>query len=135
MRIALVTPEFVTEFLYDGGLANYVYRAARTLVLLGHEPIVVTSAGAYEHVMVGGISVCRVSVQDARDWKMPRFYKYLNRLARCRYDMCIKSLWQSRVLNRAVRQLHREKPLDIIQYAHLAGVGFFRPHTLPVVVR
>src|SRR3989344_4249344 len=102
MRIALVTPEFVTEFLYHGGLANYVYRAARTLAFLGHESVVVTAAGKEEQLMIDGISVCRVSVQDAREWKMPYVYKYLNKLAKCRYDMAIKSLWQSRVLNRVV---------------------------------
>jgi len=135
MRIALVTSEFVTEFLYDGGLANYVYRAARTLALLGHEPVVVASAGQEERLTIDGISVCRVSVQDAREWKMPRVYKYLNRLAKYRYDMAIKSLWQSRVLNSTVRQLHRERSIDMIQYAHLAGVGFFRPREIPAVVR
>lgn len=135
MRIALVTPEFVTEFLYDGGLANYVYRAARTLVFLGHDPVVVTAAGENEQSMLDGISVCRVAVQDAREWKMPRFYKYMNALMRCRYDMSIKSLWQSRILNRMVQKLHRKDPFDIIQYAHLAGVGFFRPCTIPAVVR
>lgn len=135
MRIALVTSEFVTEFLYDGGLANYVYRAARTLLFLGHHPVVVTTAGKDENLMLDGIPVHRVAIQDAQEWKMPRFYKYLNMLAKCRYDMAMKSLWQSRVLNRVVRQLHREEPFDIIQYAHLTGVGFFRPHAIPAVVR
>lgn len=135
MRIALVTPEFVTEFLYDGGLANYVYRAARTLAFLGHDPVVVTSAGETERLVYDGIPVCRVAVQDAREWKMPLFYKYVNALARWRYDMAIKTLWQSRVLNRMVRKLHQEKPFDIIQYAHLAGVGFFRPRGIVAVVR
>lgn len=135
MRIGLVTPEFVTEHLFDGGLANYVYRVARTLMLLGHDVRVITSAGQTERMTHDEIPVERVAVQDAREWKMPQRYKCMNGLLRWRYDMAIKSLWQSRVLNRAVRRLHREHPFDIVQYAHLAGVGFFRPQHVPVVIR
>lgn len=135
MRVALVTSEFVTEFLFDGGLANYVYRAARTLMLLGHDVRIITSAGQTERIMHDGIPVERVAVQDERDWKMPRWYKRANKCTGKRYEMAITSLWQSAVLNRAVRELHRERPFDIVQYAHLAGVGFFRPRGVPAVVR
>lgn len=135
MRIGLVTPEFVTEHLFDGGLANYVYRAARTLMLLGHDVRVITSAGQTERMTHDGVHVERVAVQDAREWKMPQRYKCMNGLLRWRYDMAIKSLWQSAALNRAVRRLHRECPFDVVQYAHLAGVGFFRPRHVPVVIR
>lgn len=135
MRVALVTPEFVTEFLFDGGLANYVYRAARTLAFLGHEPVVVTAAGENGQLTIDGIPVHRVAVQDAQEWKMSWPYKCMNAFTGLRYDMAIKTLWQSAALNRVVRRLHRERPLDIVQYAHLAGVGFFRPRTITTVVR
>lgn len=135
MRIALVTPEFVTEFSYDGGLANYMYRVARTLLFLGHTPVVVTTAGETTQITYDGIPVHRVAVRDAREWKMPLFYKHMNALSWRRYDLAIKLLWQSRVLSKVVCQLHRERPFDIIQYAHLNGVGFFRPRAIPVVVR
>lgn len=135
MRVALVTPEFVTEFLFDGGLANYVYRAARTLAFLGHEPVVVTAAGENGQLTTDGIPVERVAVQDALDWKMPQRYKCLNVFFKKRYEMAITSLWQSAALNRAVRRLHRECPFDIVQFAHLAGVGFFRPRGIPAVIR
>lgn len=135
MRIALVTPEFVTESLYDGGLANYVYRVARTLAFLGHEPVVVTAAAETDRQTLDGISVCRVVVQEQWDWRMPRLFKYLNVFCGKRYERAMVSLWQSAVLNQAMRMLHQECPFDIVQYAHLAGVGFFRSHSIPVVVR
>lgn len=135
MRIGLVTPEFVTEYLFDGGLANYVYRAARTLMSLDHDVVVITAAGETERMTHDGIPVERVAVQDAWEWKMPQRYKLANEFTGRRYEMAIKSLWQSAVLNRAVRRLHRERPFDVVQYAHLAGVGFFRPRSIPVVIR
>lgn len=135
MHIGLVTPEFVTEHLFDGGLANYVYRAARMLMLLGHDVMVITSAGQTGRVYHDGISVERVAVKDARSWRMPWRYRSVNALLQWQCDMAIKSLWQSAVLNRAVRRLYRERPFDIVQYAHLAGVGFFRPRGVPVVIR
>lgn len=135
MRIALVTPEFVTEFLYDGGLANYVYRVARTLAYLGHDPVVVAAAGETQRLIYDGIPVCRVSMQDQWNWKMPLPLRHLNMFCGKRYEMVITSLWQSAVLNCTVRNLHRECPFDIVQYAHLAGVGFFRPRNIPTVIR
>lgn len=135
MRIALVTSEFVTEFLYDGGLANYVYRAARTLMFLGHQPVVVTSAGEDERRTCDGFEICRVAVHKEWNWLMPSWLKSCNALFCDRYHMAITTLWQSMVLNRAVQKLHREQPFDIVQYAHLTGVGYFRSYAIPVVVR
>lgn len=135
MRVALVTPEFVTEFLFDGGLANYVYRAARSLAFLGHEPVVLTSAGEEGTMTIDGIPVCRVAVRDAQSWKMPSLYWNTNRWTGFRYDMAIKSLWQSAALHKCLRRLHREESFDIVQYAHLAGVGFFRSRKIPAIVR
>jgi hypothetical protein len=36
MRVAFLTPEFVTENYFTGGLANYIYRTARELVKRRH---------------------------------------------------------------------------------------------------
>lgn len=135
MRIGFVTSEFVTEHLFDGGLANYVYRVARTLRLLGHEVLVLTAAGNTESILHNGIPVQRVAIQDVREWKMPQRYKRMSALLRHRYDMAAKLLWQSWTLNRHLQRLSEEQAFDIVQYAHLAGVGFFRPRTIPAVVR
>ena len=35
-RIALLTPEFVTEYADGGGLGNYLHRFARSLTAAGH---------------------------------------------------------------------------------------------------
>ena len=37
MRIAFITPEFVTNEYFSGGLANYVHRVTRALAEMGHE--------------------------------------------------------------------------------------------------
>src|SRR5262249_37770227 len=42
LRIAFVTPEYVTEDYFDGGLANYINRTSRLLAERGHDVHVVT---------------------------------------------------------------------------------------------
>ena len=54
MRIAFITPEFVTNEYFSGGLANYVHRVSRVLVEMGHEVHVITLA---ERVSVLGLTV------------------------------------------------------------------------------
>ena len=44
MRVALITSEFVTESVFDGGLANYIFRVAKALIQLNHIPVVFVSS-------------------------------------------------------------------------------------------
>ena len=48
MRIALVTTEFITEPVFDGGLANYLHRLALSLKLFGHTPVIFVTADHHE---------------------------------------------------------------------------------------
>lgn len=57
MRIGFLTTEFVTESCFSGGLAHYLYRVSRALVLRGHEVHVITlsegTAAEFEHDGIG----------------------------------------------------------------------------------
>lgn len=44
MRIAFITPEFVTEDNFCGGLANYLHRITQSLASVGHDIHVVTQS-------------------------------------------------------------------------------------------
>ena len=37
-----ITPEYVTEDYFSGGLANYIFRVSKALVGMGHEVHVIT---------------------------------------------------------------------------------------------
>lgn len=128
MRVALITPEFVSESNFDGGLANYLHRAARTLIQLGHEPHVLVASDRDETIDFDGIAVHRVCVRSRLIDGVAR------RLLRS-YLPIVSIPWQSWRLNRRLRRLHREIGIDVAQYSSYGATALFRPGSIPAVVR
>ncbi|HXV37008.1 MAG TPA: glycosyltransferase family 4 protein [Myxococcota bacterium] len=128
MRVAFVSPEFVTEGNYDGGLANYLHRAGVSLLRLGHEPHVFVSSDRDESFELDGICVHRVDVG-------PRWLHQLAARMLRRYRALFSILWQSHRLNRRLRQLHARHPLHVAQYSSYRATALFRPREIPAVVR
>jgi glycosyltransferase involved in cell wall biosynthesis len=128
MRIALITPEFVSEANFDGGLANYLLRAARTLIQLGHEPHVVVASDRDETIAFEGVAVHRVRVRS--HW----VDRMLRRLFRG-YSPIASIPWQSWRLNRRLARLDREIGIDVAQYSSYGATALFRPRSIPAVVR
>lgn len=116
LRVAFVTPEFVTEPYFSGGLANYVYRVAKALVETGHQACVVTQSNECPAKLeFDGIDVRRV--------RLGRWYPRLNRLTRKRLPQTTRHAlfaWQA---YRAVAQLHRERPLHFVQSPNSSACG------------
>ena len=134
MHIGFVTPEYVTEANFDGGLANYLYRTAVTLAERGHEVEVFVSASleAEEAFEQDGVVVRRVAGPRslwARVW--PRFPRVL------RMDLLRNLLEDSWLHSRAVRARHKVRPFDIVQSTNvgLAGVFLSRRCPFPLVTR
>ncbi len=128
MRVALITPEFVSEPNFDGGLANYLHRAARTLIQLGHEPHILVASDRDETIEFDGIAVHRVCVHSS----------FLDRVVRrvLRAYLPIVSMpWQSWQLNRGLRRLHRKIGIDVAQFSSYGATALFRPRSIPAVVR
>ncbi len=128
MRIAFVTPEYITEVGFDGGLANYLHRVCTALAGLGHEPIVIVASNAdavFEHE---GVSVVRVNPRT-------QFADLIGFFRKGGFFPALSWAWQSWVLNRALRRLHREKKIDIVQFASYMATGLFRPRGIASVVR
>jgi glycogen synthase len=74
MRIAFITPEFVTEEYFSGGLANYVHRITKYLTSLGHEVhVIILSNDKIDSFLYGDVWIHPVVVND----RMP--------LVRCLY--------------------------------------------------
>jgi len=128
VRIAFISPEFITEDDYDGGLANYLYRAALSLVGLGHEPHIIVASDRDETFDLDGICVHRVDIGP--NW----LHGLAGRILR-RYRSLFSILWQSFRLNRRLRRLHAQHPFALAQYSSYLATALFRPRSIPAVVR
>jgi glycosyltransferase involved in cell wall biosynthesis len=118
LRIAFATPEFVTEDYFDGGLANYLNRVSKALAQLGHDVHVVTlstkNEDEFDHE---GVMVHRV---------MPKLGWYrFNRLTGSSLTTTLHWLNFSAQAYRKLKQLHRRKPFDLIQYPNYSSCGLF----------
>lgn len=128
MRIAFVTPEYITEKNFDGGLANYLGRVCPALVKMGHDVAVVVTSNREGRLVQDGVEVHRVVIN-------PVVLFWLNRLTLRRLSAANFWILQSWFLNRACAKLHRERNFDLIQYASYTATGLFRLRTVPAIVR
>lgn len=128
MRVAFITPEFVSEANFDGGLASYLDRATRSLASLGHEPHVIVASDRDERVDLDGIAVHRVDVRSGF------IDGVLRRLLRRALPIA-EIPWRSFRLNRRLARLHREVGFDVVQYSSYGATALFRVRDIPAVVR
>jgi glycosyltransferase involved in cell wall biosynthesis len=130
MRIAFATGEFVTEEgSYDGGLANYLHRVTLSLAALGHEPIVVVSSDRDETFVERGIEIHRVRTAGNRLRSQLDYYTLH------RFTMALELTFVGLALRARLKEIHRKRPLSIVQYTHLGGLSLFALRGVPSVVR
>lgn len=130
MRIGFITPEFVTESYYSGGLANYVYRVSKSLVSLGHDVHVFTlSDSEISEFKHDGIHVYRLTAAFPLRW--------MNWLTRHRLSNMLRWLGFSFKTYRKLKKLHRQKAFHIVQFPNSYACGLFTSLLLriPYVVR
>lgn len=140
MRIAFVTSEYVTENLFDGGLANYVHRTALALKERGHEPVVFVNSDRDETFFHRDIEIHRVDCRLPHELtKLPfkmlrRFYRFW---CKCTYRSIYKNTQHviSEKLNNALLQAHEKNNINIIQYASFSSPALCRPKSIPAIVR
>ena len=128
MRVAFITPEYVTESNFDGGLANYIHRVSLALLQLGHEPVVIVASDRNEHFVRDGVDVYRVESRS-------RWLDILNKLTYgCLLPplLCVR---RSFLLNRRLREIHGRRPFDIVQYSSYTAAGLLRPKDVPHCMR
>lgn len=126
MRIAFVTPEYVSEENFDGGLSGYLERTARGLVALGQCCVVIVGSDRSERIIRDGVEIQRVAVR-------PRWLYVAERLLG--YSVPLAWLWQSWRLNRKLAEIAGAQPFDVVQYASYTGTALFRRGKTPAVVR
>ena len=132
LRLAFLTPEYITESKYCGGLANYLGRVTTALAKLGHEIEVFTGSDRDGMLCHHGVTVHRVSGL----WS----WNGLNR-----FDRFFKGDWYgpyqdfklSRALYRRWAVEHRRQPFSLVQTANARASGLWLRHRrdVPVVVR
>ena len=118
LRIAFATPEFVTENHFDGGLANYLNRVSKKLADLGHDVHILTlSTKTEDEFDHDGVMVHRVMLRPA--------WHTFNRITRYSLPTTLHWLNFSTQTYRKLKQLHRHKPFDLIQYPNYSACGLF----------
>jgi glycogen(starch) synthase len=146
MNIAIVTTEFVSEKNFDGGLANYTFRLAKSLKAFGHKPVVIIRAEKTEKTEYEGIEVYRFEMEHYEEWLYrSKFFckpytlfkrlvlrktEWLDKLAR-KFDYQL----QSYHYGQWIKKLQTEMKFDIVHYSHLGGIGYFRLKDIPCVAR
>jgi glycosyltransferase involved in cell wall biosynthesis len=133
MRIAFITPEFVTEPSYSGGLANYLGRVTVALAEQGHEVHVLTRSQQNETIKFQGVTVHRIvplwdqkMILDHIDPIVPK--DFYNAYQDLKAAWCLWRRWLS---------IQQQIDFDLVQVANVMAVGlFFRwERHVPVVTR
>ena len=131
LRIAFITPEYVTRSSSDGGLANYTWNVARELLLRGHEVTVFWLSDKDAQWADDGIQINEI--KRVQPLSLPGWLRY-------RLERILPALIQVRSvrrLTRAVLQAHHSAPFDIIHASSFgaAGFGLRRNGQFPLVTR
>ena len=130
LRIALVTPEYITEKYFDGGLANYLHRLAKALVSFGHEVHVITLSKIDCTTFINDeIQIHRVTTGKLQ-------YR-LNRLSGNRLPNVSRWLDASVAFYSKLKQLNQQQAFDIVQFPNYTCCGLISSLflSIPYVVR
>lgn len=133
MRIAFITPEFVTEPSYSGGLANYLGRVTVALARQNHDVHVFTRAKKAGQVDFNGVTVHQVVPLWDRHMRLDHIDPLVPRVLYNPYQD-LKAAW---CLKKHWKEVHQQKAFDLVQVANVMAVGlFFRgERSVPVVTR
>ena len=142
LRIAFLTPEFVTELTNAGGLASYLARMTKALKDAGHEPeIFVISRNTPEVIEHDGIRIQRVFPHEP--WWLTQLARFTWKIFRIHpfslvpgFRHIIPRVHESYALNKTMEARHRINPFDFVQSSDYEAVGLFvkktdtRPHLI-----
>jgi glycosyltransferase involved in cell wall biosynthesis len=124
MRIAFLTPEFVTENNTGGGLSNYLNRLCTVLLQMGHEPEVFVVSDAQPAVIShGGMRVERVPLASGMALQLLRPL-FGNRCG-LRLGDSYRSIRTGLGLSRAMERRHAESPFHAVQSSDFMAAGLF----------
>jgi glycosyltransferase involved in cell wall biosynthesis len=136
MNIAIATTEFVSETIYDGGLANYTYKLAKYLKSQNHGVTVFLITDENAEINFEGIKVIKIKTEDYY-WLIKYQLKRvgLGFLITTKIKHKIQTLEISYSLNKFLKKHIAAQPIDIIHYPNLAALAYYRLKKVPAVVR
>lgn len=125
MHIVIATTEFVTEENFGGGLSNYSANLARILRAHGNKvSVLVVSSLDEEFVWENDITVHRVRFED------------LGMRIKIKGASMLSNLFAPSILiNKKVREINRNTPVDIVHFPSSGALALFRIKAIPTVVR
>jgi glycosyltransferase involved in cell wall biosynthesis len=136
LRIAFLTPEFVTESDNNGGIATYVYRISKALNDMGHKPEVFTLSkmepSSFDY---DGIRVERV--RPYQPYYLKFIYRQFKKLFGLRVDRLYRNICFAWAISRALDLRENEKLFDFVHSSDYCSPGLFvrRTNRRPLVVR
>jgi glycogen synthase len=135
MKLAFLTPEFVTEPKFDGGLANYLNRVTGALRDLGHAPEIFVLSDRDETIDHNGVTVHRVPVQASRTKSL--LHRVLKRSTGVKLHASLAVDNGARSLAAAFLRHHEQQPYDLVQGSDYGATGLYLPRrrTFPFVTR
>jgi glycosyltransferase involved in cell wall biosynthesis len=122
VRIAFITPEFITESPRGGGLANYLSRITG-LLAAEHQVEVFVIAERHQTIRHKGILVHCIKPNDHAlsmrvTWRLARMLRVANRIG-----WALRWYPKARAIAEAVDARQRDIPFDFIQSADLHALG------------
>jgi glycosyltransferase involved in cell wall biosynthesis len=133
VRVAYLTPEYVSEPKFDGGLANYLFRITKGIESRGHQAEVFVSASTNETLTHEGIIVHRCAPFPIMD----RLHAYQRRLFRKPWLSYMDALGTAATLTAALRRRHAQAPFDLVEGSNFKLTSLFLggSRSPPVVTR
>lgn len=131
MHIAFLTPEYITEQDFNGGLANYLSRAAQGMKERGHKIEIFTRSDIDETIVLGGITVHRIKIKCF-------LLGTINQLTRYKLRRSIESLSLSYSLKQRFLRRQKEEPFHVIQVSNYLACGLlltFGRHPAAIITR
>jgi glycosyltransferase involved in cell wall biosynthesis len=136
LRIAFLTPEFVTENENVGGIAAYVYRICKALVDLGHKPEVFTLSSMNTSPFdLEGIRVERVKPYESIFLKS--LFRGFNLIFSRRTQRTYKNLCFALAVSQALRRRENKRHYDFVHSSDYYSSGLFVKKSIkrPLIVR
>jgi glycosyltransferase involved in cell wall biosynthesis len=131
LHIAYLTTEYIIPpNKLEGGLATYLHKVSHELINRGHHVSIFCLSDRNYIWNDNGVDIIEVSTKYRKPFiRLSKFIPYAEEME--------NSILNSDQLSKSVWQVHKTKPIDIIQAAslHSTGITFCGNEEIPLVVR
>jgi len=119
VKIVFVTPEFVTEEYFSGGLANYIHRTSMALAQKGHNVHVIVKSDQKTRFDFDGVCVHKIPAPLKSSYIFRIFKQVYSGLFLDAYEQILFSFRVYKLL----QAINKEKPIDIVQFPSYQACG------------